>query len=197
MPPETLMHLWDMWVTERSYKVRAIPLPSSSTQLLYSIRPLIVQQNREGLTRTWALVRDRLDHLDGAVLLTQLGARFLFFGGVSLMSESIGSTEETYCILVDYWYCHCHWSIAKTSSIPNGGHFLGCWYPALSAGATKIFFRAALAILQLSEQYLLELDLESIMLYLNSFPHPGVLEPEVLIPTALAMKVGGSVLKGK
>lgn len=53
----------------------------------------------------------------------------------------------------------------------------------------QVFFRASLAILKLSEERLLELDLESIMLYLSRFPHEGVLEKKSLAPAALALKV--------
>lgn len=53
----------------------------------------------------------------------------------------------------------------------------------------KVFFRASLAILRLSELRLLELDLESIMLYLSRFPDEGVLEKSHLVPAALATKV--------
>lgn len=55
-----------------------------------------------------------------------------------------------------------------------------------------MFFRAALAILKLSEPKLLELDLEAIMTYLSRFPKEGVLvlKKEVLVPAALSIKVG-------
>ncbi|CAM9402580.1 unnamed protein product [Choristocarpus tenellus] len=69
------------------------------------------------------------------------------------------------------------------------------WDMWVTERSYKVFFRAALAILQLSEEHLLELDLESIMLYLNSFPHEAVLEPDVLIPVALATKVTNSILR--
>lgn len=54
-----------------------------------------------------------------------------------------------------------------------------------------MFFRAALAILKLSEPTLLQLDLESIMTYLSRFPNGGewVLEKENLVPAALSIKV--------
>lgn len=63
--------------------------------------------------------------------------------------------------------------------------------------STKVFFRAALAILKLSEPTLLQLDLESIMTYLSRFPHGGewVLEKENLVPAALSIKV--NILKRK
>ncbi|CAN0447552.1 unnamed protein product, partial [Laminaria digitata] len=58
----------------------------------------------------------------------------------------------------------------------------------------QVFFRAALAILKLSESKLLELDLESIMTYLGRFPGEGVsvLDKDVLAPLALSIKVTGA-----
>lgn len=55
----------------------------------------------------------------------------------------------------------------------------------------QVFFRAALAILKLSESRLLELDLEFIITYLSRFPNGGavVLERETLVPAALSIKV--------
>lgn len=54
-----------------------------------------------------------------------------------------------------------------------------------------MFFRAALAILLVSESKLLELDMESIMTYLSRFPRDTavVLDKNVLVPAALSIKV--------
>lgn len=62
-----------------------------------------------------------------------------------------------------------------------------------------MFFRAALAILKLSESKLLELDLESIMTYLGRFPGEGVsvLDKDVLAPLALSIKVTGGGVKSR
>ncbi|CAN0412909.1 unnamed protein product, partial [Ectocarpus sp. 12 AP-2014] len=68
---------------------------------------------------------------------------------------------------------------------------LWLWDNWVTERSYKVFFRAALAILKLSELTLLQLDLESIMTYLSQFRHESVwvLEKENLVPTALSIKV--------
>eukprot|EP00752_Nemacystus_decipiens_P011458 g10175.t1 len=71
------------------------------------------------------------------------------------------------------------------------------WDNWVTERSYKVFFRAALAILKLSEPMLLQLDLESIMTYLSRFPHGGewVLEKENLVPAALSIKITDAILR--
>ncbi|CAN0437368.1 unnamed protein product [Ectocarpus sp. 12 AP-2014] len=74
---------------------------------------------------------------------------------------------------------------------------LWLWDNWVTERSYKVFFRAALAILKLSELTLLQLDLESIMTYLSQFPHESVwvLEKENLVPTALSIKITDAMLR--
>eukprot|EP00957_Ditylum_brightwellii_P006178 467263-Ditylum_brightwellii.AAC.1 len=58
----------------------------------------------------------------------------------------------------------------------------------------KIFFRVAIAILFLSQPILLNHDLEGMMTYLNTFPDATLLNPDILIPCALQIKVTNKML---
>eukprot|EP00903_Cladosiphon_okamuranus_P009068 g8669.t1 len=71
------------------------------------------------------------------------------------------------------------------------------WDNWVTERSYKVFFRAALAILKLSEPMLLQLDLESIMTYLSRFPQGGewVLEKENLVPAALSIKITDAILR--
>lgn len=74
-------------------------------------------------------------------------------------------------------------------SVPLSIYFGSVLFFLLVLLYLQVFFRASLAILQLSEPRLLELDMESILLFLSRFPQDGILDKETLVPTALAIKV--------
>jgi hypothetical protein len=59
----------------------------------------------------------------------------------------------------------------------------------------KIFFRVGTAILFLSQPTLLNNELEGMMTYLNTFPDATLLKPDILIPTALNIKVTNRMLQ--
>ena len=58
----------------------------------------------------------------------------------------------------------------------------------------KIFFRVGTAILFLSQPTLLNLELEGMMSYLNTFPDATLLSPDILIACALQIKVTNQML---
>jgi hypothetical protein len=58
----------------------------------------------------------------------------------------------------------------------------------------KIFFRVGTAILFLSQPILLNHDLEGMMCYLNTFPDATLLSPDILIASALQIKVTNLML---
>mmetsp|Transcript_49437 Transcript_49437/g.148945 ORF Transcript_49437/g.148945 Transcript_49437/m.148945 type:complete len:551 (-) Transcript_49437:52-1704(-) len=58
----------------------------------------------------------------------------------------------------------------------------------------KIFFRVATAILFLSQPILLNHELEGMMTYLNTFPDATLLNPDILIPCALQIKITNRML---
>ena len=58
----------------------------------------------------------------------------------------------------------------------------------------KIFFRVGTAILFLSQPTLLNLDLEGMMTYLNTFPDATLLRRDILIPCALQIKITNRML---
>jgi len=59
----------------------------------------------------------------------------------------------------------------------------------------KIFFRVGTAILFLSQPILLNHDLEGMMTYLNTIPDATLLQPDILIPCALNIKVTNRMLQ--
>lgn len=59
----------------------------------------------------------------------------------------------------------------------------------------KIFYRVGTAILFLSQPILLNHELEGMMTYLNTFPDATLLNPDILIPCALQIKVTNQLLK--
>lgn len=73
------------------------------------------------------------------------------------------------------------------------GNMIHFFFPMilLCVRLQQVFFRAAMAILKLSEPTLLQLDLESIMAHLSQFPSGAawVLEKDKLVPAALSIKV--------
>ncbi|CAM9619814.1 unnamed protein product, partial [Sphacelaria rigidula] len=81
-----------------------------------------------------------------------------------------------------------------TSRMPSET-LMWLWDVWVTERSFKVFFRASLAILQLSEPRLLELDMESILLFLSRFPQDGILDKETLVPTALAIKITDSKLR--
>ncbi|CAM9921078.1 unnamed protein product, partial [Scytosiphon promiscuus] len=74
---------------------------------------------------------------------------------------------------------------------------LWLWDNWVTERSYKVFFRAAMAILKLSEPTLLQLDLESTMSYLSQFPHGSawVLQKEKLVPAALSIKITDGILR--
>ncbi|CAB1099611.1 unnamed protein product [Ectocarpus sp. CCAP 1310/34] len=66
------------------------------------------------------------------------------------------------------------------------------WDWWLSSGdfeASTVFFRVSMALLELSEEHLLALDVDGTVEYFNNFPEPSVLSPDVLLPAAAAVEV--------
>jgi len=59
-----------------------------------------------------------------------------------------------------------------------------------------IFHKIALAILKLSQDILLEYDFESIVYYIKNLPDEGILQQELLIPTAMNFKITQRMLRG-
>ena len=60
----------------------------------------------------------------------------------------------------------------------------------------KTMHRVSLAILKLSEETLMEYDFESIVYYLKNLPDEGVLQPDLLMSTALTFTVTNRMLRG-
>ena len=61
----------------------------------------------------------------------------------------------------------------------------------------KTFHRVSLAILKLSEDTLLAYDFEGIVYYLKTLPDHGVLQPDLLMGTALTMTITNRMLRGQ
>mmetsp|Transcript_11355 Transcript_11355/g.20053 ORF Transcript_11355/g.20053 Transcript_11355/m.20053 type:complete len:108 (+) Transcript_11355:557-880(+) len=70
-----------------------------------------------------------------------------------------------------------------------------CGISGWSNGASKFFFRVGTAILFLSQPILLNHDLEGMMTYLNTIPDATLLQPDILIPCALNIKVTNRMLQ--
>ena len=60
----------------------------------------------------------------------------------------------------------------------------------------KTMHRVSLAILKLSEETLLACDFEGVVHYLKNLPDGGVLQPDLLLPTALTFTVTNRMLRG-
>ena len=60
----------------------------------------------------------------------------------------------------------------------------------------KTFHRVSLAILQLSESTLLSFDFEGIVQFLKQLPDHGVLQPDLLLGTALTFTITNRMLRG-
>ena len=78
-------------------------------------------------------------------------------------------------------------------SMPSAtiNHMWDIW---LVERSMKIFFRVGTAILFLSQPILLNHELEGMMTYLNTFPDSTLLNPDILIPCALQIKVTNKLL---
>jgi hypothetical protein len=60
----------------------------------------------------------------------------------------------------------------------------------------KIFFRVGTAILFLCQPTLLNQELDGMMTFLNTFPDATILKADILIPSALQIKVTNKLLMG-
>jgi hypothetical protein len=142
-------------------------------------------------------------------LLTNYGLRHLYWPELRFLKTCCGVFERLVLlklpVLADHFDHHdlsigmfaLGWFQTLFLYIPSMpcGTINHIWDIFIVERSMKIFFRVGIAILFLSQPILLNHDLEGIMQYLNTFPDNNVLMREILIPSALQIKITNKLLE--
>jgi hypothetical protein len=92
-------------------------------------------------------------------------------------------------VMTEWWMsCFCFRGFPRSS--------LNRVWDWLLLDGQKVLHRVSLAILKLSEDILLEYDFEGIVYYLKNLPDEGILQPDLLMATALTFTVTNRMLRG-
>jgi len=92
-------------------------------------------------------------------------------------------------IFTEWWMtCFCYRGFPRTT--------LASVWDLLMIDGSAIFHKIALAILKLSQEILLEYDFEGIIYYIKNLPDEGILQHQLLIPTAATFRITQRMLRG-